>query len=344
MIVKSICLMLCAVCVAQNGSLAVEDGQAVERSVLPLPPFNAHQVPTGTSVGPATQERAQQTRPNLPQQQPSEEDIVFFAADSVEFQLPYGWNVQETPWERDIFLQMGPAQRFSRDPRELSGGVWIRYRPTRDSTSEADLGSELQLRMQAAVATMPQVGEPRAYQVGGYPGLLQEFLLPSPDGQVTPSAHFVVLTPWGTFELRATEADPNSQFVSAATARLIQSLKFHPPAPGIGAGKPVAQKAAAATSIFGTWKAMNGRMQILHDGRVALEFDRKQVIRFDESGAPTFREPHVVLIGRYTAEKDVLQVTWEDGSQTNYRWQVQGEDLLLTDHRGRVSQLSPVFE
>ncbi len=337
--------LLIALCLTaapvQDGTRVIENGQQVSRAVTPPRPLVLDNEPIDSVIWPARERPLQEP---LTAPATDDRDVVFFAADSVEFKLPYGWNVQETPWLRDVYLQLGPQAQFSRDPHDLAGGVWLKYRPERAPKPNRNLQADLNVRLQAAVATMPRIGEPQTVDIGGYTGLLQEFSMPLADGTLRPAAHLVVITQWGVFELRAMESGPNSHFASVGTSEILKSLQFHSHAPGIGMGKPPQASATAATPIFGSWKAINGRMQILRDGRLALELDRKQVIRFDESGYPKFRDPNVVIIGRYDAKDDLLQVTWEDGSQTNYRWDLQGENLLLTDHEGRVSQLAPVFD
>lgn len=320
--------------------LVIENGRVLQPPAPFVPP-----AATNLDSQPSVIWRAREPRKDTPPNQtvrPDDRDVVYFAADSVEFRLPLGWQVRETPFLHDVYLQLGPSSRFSRDPREGTGGAWIRYSPLRHTSVPGDPAAELGTRLQAAIATLPRVGEPRSVNVGGFPGLLQEFQLPLGGGTVVAAAHLVALTPWGVFELRTTEAQPGVHTAFAGANEILNSLRFHSPAPEIGAGKPAADQATAAATIFGTWKAINGRLLLVRDGRVALELDRTPEVR--TAAASSEADEPKVLIGRYQAQGNELRITWEDGSRTDYTWRLDGEQLLLTDRQGRESPLAPAFD
>ncbi|MDA7979737.1 MAG: hypothetical protein MPJ50_13300, partial [Pirellulales bacterium] len=283
-------LALCVTVVPTQGAVTVlEPGTAIASIAPTAPRLLVGDAFTDPSIWRANE--PQLTQANTSQAH-DDQDVVFFAADSVEFQVPHGWSMQETPYQRDVFLQLSPGDEFTGNPNDLRGGVWMRYRPFRGASAHRDLTAEFESRFRSAIGNASLSGGPRSFEISGNPGMLQEFFLPTPEGGTTPAAHAIVMTQWGVFELQGIEANFESQFVSQATGEILRSLKFHAPAPAIGARKPPIPAALAAAPIFGSWKAINGRVQVLHDGRVALEFDRKQTVRFDESGTPRFRPPH----------------------------------------------------
>ena len=79
-------------------------------------------------------------------------------------------------------------------------------------------------------------------------------------------------------------------------------------------------------------------------GNVVVRFDEEEQYQLDSAGRIDFDRPAAQLTGRYQANGDLLLITWDDGSQLNYRWLVTDGDLMLTDHYGRVSQLRRHFD
>ena len=60
----------------------------------------------------------------------------------------------------------------------------------------------------------------------------------------------------------------------------------------------------------------------------------------DPSQRPVIRR----LAGRFKVADDLLMVDYIDDSRSNYRWRIEGTELMLTDHEGRVSQLARIYE
>jgi len=88
-------------------------------------------------------------------------------------------------------------------------------------------------------------------------------------------------------------------------------------------------------AIFGTWKSFASCLRLFGDGHAQIEVD---VPRHAMAGGS--QQQQWTITGQYESRDDLLLVTWNDGSRSNFRWQLQGERLLLTDESGQTSQLS----
>jgi hypothetical protein len=105
---------------------------------------------------------------------------------------------------------------------------------------------------------------------------------------------------------------------------------------------PVAVDASAASGaavvgdaaeVLGAWRGSRGQLALYDNGRIVLW-----------SATPANGTQHapsapVALEGRFSAEGDVLYISWRDGSRSNLRWKLRDENLLLSDHRGQLSLL-----
>ena len=97
---------------------------------------------------------------------------------------------------------------------------------------------------------------------------------------------------------------------------------------------------ASALAVVGSWKSFRSRLRFYKDGRVTILMDSAGAIRVDGT-KPKKAER---LIGTYQGQGDLVYVVWDDGSKLNFRWRVEGDRLLLTDHEGHVSQLRRLLE
>ena len=101
---------------------------------------------------------------------------------------------------------------------------------------------------------------------------------------------------------------------------------------------------SSARQFVGLWKGLRAQLRFGGDGRIHIEFDSQRNYALDETGLADYSQPVTQLVGTYRVVGEVIYVTWDDGSQLNYRWRLDNGRLLLTDHHGRVSQLHRLIE
>jgi hypothetical protein len=88
-------------------------------------------------------------------------------------------------------------------------------------------------------------------------------------------------------------------------------------------------------SIFGTWKSFASCLHLFRDGRIEIEVDVPRDAKMKHAASERWS-----ITGQYESRDDLLSVQWNDGSRSNFRWQLRDEMLLLTDENGQTSQLS----
>jgi hypothetical protein len=267
--------------------------------------------------------------------------LVLFAGRTVEFEIPRSWAVKEVPFGREIRALAGPGP-LPDDPNQLEAGFWLAYRPHSTATPTPVLGEELRASLARSGAERSQlIGRPKPLKIDGLPAL-QQNVWPANDanrwlGRVS---HVVVPTPWGLLEMRALAPLAPECDVSSALQTVLASLRFHAPA----ASRPAAKgHTAAAQNVFGSWKGLRSRLHLTSEGVVELEFDRPTVVSTEEvkSLHPQRGQRQT---GRFTAEGDVIYITWSDGSRLNYRWALKDGELFLRDPAGGFHQLQRLFD
>ena len=268
------------------------------------------------------------------------------AKGALEFRLPVGWQLQEVPEGRTIRVVISPPSdakgERENDPADQA---WIVYhRRTRPSPAPVEeILREIDDRI--SLATNAQglpAQDPQRFVLAGYPAVRKSFEIAGDSGD-GPSlgTHLLARTDWGLLELHATARRDASSAVFAAVDEIVAGIAFLPP---VAASAPVKPALDDARPALGAWKALRSRLVIDGNGHIAIYFDRQGIFDLDETGKLQYDNRQTELRGQFRADGDLIKVVWEDGSRLNYRFRVHGDDLLLTDHHGRTSQLARLFD
>ena len=331
---------------AVSGTVELAWGQAPPRlgppqrnlgdSQLPPVPANRYQSERSRPRRPLDATGAPRVRPGVRPRlasQAGDRDLVFFAADSFEAPVPLSWQVQKTALGRDVRLVLSPS-RFegNRLPHDC---IWVSY--TVDAVIRSrPLGALLEER--ARVHSALSAGElpSRATTISRFPAMLTERLERDREGTFE-VGHMLVATDWCLFEIHWTfpqsAANPRRPMIQ----NWLREIKLTPPAVPEHNLPP---QIASALAVVGSWKSFRSRLRFYKDGRVTILMDSAGAIRVDGT-KPKKAER---LIGTYQGQGDLVYVVWDDGSKLNFRWRVEGDRLLLTDHEGHVSQLRRLLE
>lgn len=325
---SAVASLAAAMMVASGADLAGEELQRLPRVRLPLVSSVA---PSPGSAGDVVES----------------DEIVQLAGGAVELRVRQGWWIWEVPQGREVRVALSPTRPASlREPPVA--GYWACFHLT--TASPADPGAYLADQMQQRLSEVTG-GQARPLQaiqfqrLGRWDAAVLEFALPAPSGTNTGpllGRHVLAMTPWGLFEFHAQFPASRYQGQTGETERLLQHVQLSAPAvAAAGAGATIAETIAAAP-IQGSWKAFRSRLRLSGNGDIEIVTDRAQLI------SPPDADPSPVkpefLRGRYRAEGDLLFVQWQDGSRLNFRWKLNGGDLLLTDHDGQISQLRRIAE
>jgi hypothetical protein len=273
--------------------------------------------------------------------QAPQQDEVAFAGQSIRTRVPAQWNVREQPFGREVRLVMAPEEAtfINRMPRD---GVWFCFHPQAEppAADAAPLRAFLTERLRTAETDAQPLSEPTPMQLGGWWGYRQDYSAPPAPGdllagQAVRGFHFVTVTSWGICELHTVCAESMLVARQAEWQALVDAttLEQQPIAAPIAV-----EQARDAELILGSWKSFRSRFRLYADGKIEISLDPKNPETVDRS------QPAQVLRGRYEAHENVLFVTWDDGSRTNYRWRLDQDSLLLTDHDGQISELRRLLE
>lgn len=271
-------------------------------------------------------------------------DVVVHAAGALTFRLPFDWQLREVPVGREIRLVLSP-QPIPADPENLTDGLWIAYRrstmPSPDPATEIDAAIGDRLSLATSARAIP-TSDPQRFLLSDFPAVRMTFTLPA-DAPATSSRghHLLARTPWGIIELHSVATEASAAHILPTTDDLLAQLRLAPP---VIEDLTVAPGFESAAPALGTWKAIRSRMRINGDGTIAINFDRDGIFDLAGSGRLRYDQRRTVLRGTYTAAGDLIKVTFTDGTRLNYRYRVQGDYLLLTDHHGRTSQLARLFD
>jgi len=153
-------------------------------------------------------------------------------------------------------------------------------------------------------------------------------------------SHVLVSTPWGLFEFHAQFPVNRYEEQLGEAARLLKHVKLN--APTVAKPGPTTEHTIAAAPIHGSWKAFRSRLRLSSDGSIEIALDRARIISPPQADRLPVGDE--LLQGQYRADGDLLFVQWRDGSKLNFRWKLNGDDLLLTDHEGQLSQLRRIAE
>ncbi|NIL98127.1 MAG: hypothetical protein GTO53_09945 [Planctomycetales bacterium] len=270
-------------------------------------------------------------RPDIPAGKPDE---VSLASGAIRLIVPPGWHVTEIPTGREMRIWITPEPLVQQ--RSDRGGVWVTFHWRGRMLGDDQLRAWLSGRRPESPVEGPQEQELRSVEIAGRSGWTTSYA--QQEQQVV---HFLVGLQTGVFELAAMA--PPAEFASRQqeALRLLETLHLN--APQLSRPAVDAQIAHAVPAI-GLWKSLRGQLRLDDQGRVAVLFDQRNGYPLDEAGRLRYAQPVKSLQGSYQANADVLLVTWDDGSRTNYRWAIEDGQLLLTDHHGRVSQLNRLLE
>ncbi len=272
-----------------------------------------------------------------------ERDVVLFAGETIEFRLPRGWRVQETPVGREVRLLLSPGE-LPRNPRDFDHGLWLAYhRSPADDSAESKLPAELSRRLRLAAGRDARLtAGPTPCSLAGHAGFRQEFQIASPENRQIDSRgfHALVRTPWGVFECHGVAPADGLLALDAKWREILETLVVHAPSPP---PTPLPEIDDAAP-LVGSWKSLRARFIFLPDGGVEIRYDRTATFALDEQGNVKFNRHVSRLTGQSRTSGHLLFVTWDDGSRQNFRWKIHRGDLLLTDHSGHVSHLKRLFD
>ncbi len=280
---------------------------------------------------------------------------VSFSGGAVQFAHGPQWTASELLDGRDILLVLSRGEP-PKTPSSLADGFWIGYQYVGEAaqTSPQIAADRLASRLRRSTRGRARVLTQQSIRVAGFAGMLVEFSLPArPTADRERSFRTVqadlsqrrgvrvqARTKRGWFELHWVSSPNRYAQDRNSVEQLLDSLHLKDPEI---VHQELPPQLRSAAKIIGTWKAMSSKFVLDADGRVKLQFDRRKHYRLDEQQRLDYESPVPELAGRFTAQGDLLQITWEDESRRNYRWRIDEGRLMLTDHHGRVSQLHRQF-
>lgn len=260
-------------------------------------------------------------------------DLVFFAADSFEASVPPAWQVSEATMGRDVRLVLSPS---SYEGNQLPDDcIWVSY-TVDEQMRRREIGQLLQQRVRAHSGVELRGESTRRIHVSGHPAVLAEYKEPRP-GMALEAGHLLIATPWCLYEVHWSYPGKIAELRRPMIERWLGSVKLGQPQQP---ARQLPAELASAAEVVGSWKAYRSRMRFFGDGRVLIQMDPPRYTRLNGKPQPKPER----LVGTFQGQGDVLYVRWDDGSQLNFRWRVDGDRLLLTDHEGQVSQLRRLLE
>ena len=272
-----------------------------------------------------------------PVDQGVDQDVVIFAAGAVEASVPVGWKVTEVPTGRELRFWMTPVSNPADQPP--NEGIWMAYHWLDRPARQNEIMDFLELRVPtgsnpAAVAT--ETMQLKTTTPNVTTALLRQYQHKDRTG-----FHLAIGMSHGILEVAVEATTPNYPALRQTALEVLAGMKLSEPDLRTAVVSP---PLAAARQVVGLWKGLRASMKLGGDGRVVIQFDRKNNYPLDESGNLNYGQRISRLTGNYRAEDDMLFVQWDDGSRLNYRWRLDNGRLLLTDHNGRVSQLHRLIQ
>ncbi len=267
-----------------------------------------------------------QTRP---QARPDSDGArISLGGGAVQITSPWDWYVYEISEGRQVRFVLSPTKMRTRD--DLVDGLWVVCHVTRFPKSPAALPELLAKRAGAATRGMVAASEMTQIRIGSSEGVRQEFAMQNAVG-----FHALIQASWGVCEIHGRTANP--QLSKRMLDSIMNTLEIRDAATRRGV---LNQRVAASAELIGSWKAYRSRLRLGGDGRIEIEPEASAVRALGESPGAETR----VLRGDYESRDDLLFVRWDDGSFLNFRWRLDGDSLLLTDHDGRISELRLLLE
>ncbi|MDP6469109.1 MAG: hypothetical protein QF918_15280 [Pirellulaceae bacterium] len=273
------------------------------------------------------------------------DDIVRLAGGAVELRVRQGWWIWEVPMGREVRVALSPTRPASWEELPASGH-WICFHldPANSANPREYLAGRMRERLiEVTGGRFEPLNSIQFQRIGPWDAAELEFSLPSSPEAGTMAirgSHVLVSTPWGLLEFHT--QFPASRYAEQLdeTARFLRQVKLT--VPTVTEADPTTAHTSAATLIHGSWKAFRSRLRLSSNGRIEIETDRAKIISPPHEELQTVADE--LLQGEYRADGDLLFVQWRDGSKLNFRWKLNGGDLLLTDHEGQISQLRRIAE
>lgn len=326
---------VCAICLAATWPFT---GWADEPGPQLLAAAPAHEPATNPSEPVAVVVRPGDSR--LQVAEPHQ--VVRFAGRTVEFAVPPQWTVKQVPLPGEIRVLAGPGD-VPDEPLQMERGLWIAYHRIEAGASKVSLEAELRDRLPGAAGrAFRAAGGPQALQVGAFAGLMQMVQVAPGDLDGLPrrASYILVRTTWGLLEAWAVTTVGSVDQVQPGLQMALTSLRLNPPAALAAA---TAANLADAAAALGSWKGRQVAMHFLPEGRVRLDFDAVQTLAPGRDDQASSAGPGRNIEGSFAAQDDMIFITWDDGSQLNYRWKLLEGELLLMDHTGSSSRLKRLF-
>lgn len=260
---------------------------------------------------------------------------IAFAGGAAQLQAPLNWRVYEASFGREVRLLLTPLEL--QNPAALKSGVfegvWVVCHARRSGTAiSSEQLREMILERLKLAAPEAQTQPPSPIALNGAVGFRLPFV-----GQGAHGFHLLLQAPWGVCEVHASansQSDEASIEVVSEVANSVRLVAVAPPT------AEVAAEVRDAKGLLGSWKAYRSRLRLKSNGTIEIQPDRSPLVAV---GRPPAKPPKM-LNGRFKARGDLLMVRWDDGSLLNFRWRLEGDRLLLTDHEGRISRLVPLLE
>jgi hypothetical protein len=309
-----------------------------------LPPLDDSQFRAIKLSRPRSRE---ESRP--PEEQPAR--VLIHAGGAIEAEIPAGWKVFEVSARRQVYAVLTPPETEQPSVADPCEGIWLSHiaLPPRRPWSQKSLAEEL-LRRLSALPGKPQVIQTNPpTMLGPWEAHSVVYACNRADSEGSSQAteedllggFMLVRTAWGLVEINAMAPRGAYQARQAIYQQWLRSVKLEAPS----APRALSPRTAGGGELLGSWKGSRTRLRLHGDARLELLFDSAQAIAIDPAADPDRRPIIRRLIGEFQLDQDVLHVRWDDGSQANYRWAVEESgELMLTDHEGRISRLSRLYE
>lgn len=270
--------------------------------------------------------------------------IVLHAGSTVRLSIPAEWHVMELGVGRQVRVLLSPEEIDSAD--SFSHGLWLSldYLPNGLQEESADqLSNRVESELREVLGELRHTRRARLLRVGDHMATCLEFETEAPaevqnaGGQLR-GMQGIIQTSWCRLHIHLVSSSRDFEARFTEFERVLKDLQLVRPA---SKRRQSVAHARDAASILGSWKSSSGRFRLHGDGTVAVVPDRP--FWYTATGSQKQYRGRV-LYGRFRAERDLLFIVWADESKLNYRWRLAGDQLLLTDHEGRIAQLARIIE